>query len=137
MWRHCASESYGRSGLAMYIPGQELAWRAGAAPALNYRVSCTGGEYTLWLLCKFNLAEEGRLALTVDGSPVPKIYGGGSLWRYEAEQIYRWVPLAKLILAPGGHILCIQGLAAGLRFDRMYLTKGSQKPPRDLDWGQE
>lgn len=36
----------------------------------------------------------------VDGHPLAKeeLYRGGALHRYEAEQIYRWVPAARCLL---------------------------------------
>ena len=58
----------------------------------------------------------------------------GSLWRYEAEQIYRWIPLAQAELASGEHVLHIYALASGMRYDRIYLTKGEELPPMDTEW---
>lgn len=136
LWRHCGSESHGRTGLAMYIRTPELSWQAPEAPSLNYRISCRAGEYTLWMLSKFNVQEEGVFAIGIDGQMVPseQIYGGGRLWRYEAEQIYRWVPAADLRLEAGEHVLQIYALSSGMRYDRFYLTRGQERPPMDERW---
>lgn len=136
-WQHCNSESYGRSGLAMYIRKRGIRFQTmEEAPTLNYRIKCQGGEYTVWLLSKFSVREEAYFAVGLDGVPVPqeKLYWKGCLWRYEAEQIYRWVPLTKLEMTEGEHLLQLAGLASGLRFDRVYVTKGTELPPMDLDW---
>jgi hypothetical protein len=134
-WSYVSSESYGRSGLAMYLPAltQDTS-EAGAG--LHYRIACTGGAYTLWLLAMFGRKEESCFAVGVDGGRLDDsgIYNQGSLWRYEAEQIYRWVPAAKLELTEGQHDLVLYSLGAGLRIDRLYLTKGSERPPMDSEW---
>jgi len=136
LWRHCGSESFGRSGLAMYIRTPELCWTAEDAPSLNYRIRCGGGTYTLWMLSKFNVREEGFFAVGIDGEVLPreKLYGKGGLWRYEAEQIYRWVPAAQIQLEKGEHVLHVYALASGMRYDRFYLTSGPELPPADREF---
>ncbi len=146
LWRHCSSESFGRSGLAMYIrtchsdhlteKTPELCWKPETAPSLNYRIHCSGGTYTLWMLSKFNVREEGFFGIGIDGKQIPaeKLYGNGGLWRYEAEQVYRWVPAATIPLARGEQTLHIYALASGMRYDRFYLTKGEEQPPMDTAW---
>lgn len=138
LWRHCAGESFGRSGLAMYIRKPNLVWEENAAPGLNYRIECAGGEYKLWLLSKFNLQEESSFGIGVDGAPLPKerLYGNGSLWRYEAEQIYCWTPVARVELARGEHTISVYALVSGMRFDRLYMTNGKTLPPQDFNWGR-
>lgn len=139
-WKYCSSESYGRSGLAMYIRQPGLVWEGTEeAPSLNYRVRCDGGVYTLWLLAKFNDKEEAFLAAGVDGKPISRehLYGEGCLWRYEAEQIYRYVPLWRQQLSSGEHLLSLYALRSGLRYDRIYLTRGEELPPTDFLWRQE
>lgn len=136
LWRHCASESFGRSGLAMYIREPELCWKPENAPSLNYRILCGGGEYTVWMLSKFNVQDEGYFSMSVDGETIPqeKLYRKGGLWRYEAEQIYRWVPAAGITLEKGEHTLSVLALASGMRYDRFYLTTGDGQPPMDTEW---
>ena len=137
IWRHCASESYGRSGLAMYIRTPGLSGQAKDAPGLNYRISCQGGTYTLWMYSKFDMQEEGVFAVGFDGSVLPEdaLYQKGRLWRYEVEQIYHWVPVTVVTLPPGEHVLSVYALASGMRYDRFYLTKGKEQPPIDQEWG--
>lgn len=136
LWRHCGGESFGRSGLVMYIRNPELSWELEDAPSLNYRIRCDGGAYTLWMLSKFNVREEGLFGIGIDGETIPheELYGKGSLWRYEAEQIYRWVPAVQVQLEKGEHVLHIYALASGMRYDRFYLTKGEELPPVDTEF---
>ena len=90
----------------------------------------------MWMLAKFNVREESFYAVRIDGESIPQeeLYGNGSLWRYEAEQIYCWVPTAQVRLEKGEHILHIYALASGMRYDRFYLTGGEEKPPVDREW---
>lgn len=136
LWQHCRSESFGRSGLAMYIRTPELSWTPENAPSLNYRIRCEGGVYTLWMLSRFGVREEGFFGIGVDDQRIPQenLYGNGSLWRYEAEQVYCWVPVAQIQLGKGEHILRVYALASGMRYDRFYLTRGRERPPADTAW---
>lgn len=136
LWQHCRSESFGRSGLAMYIRTPKKRWEPEKAPGLNYSIRCRGGNYTLWMLSKFNVYEESFFGVGVDGGFVPQeeLYGNGGLWRYEAEQIYRWVPAARLCLKEGEHVLQLCALASGMRYDRFYLAQGEELPPMDMEW---
>ena len=136
LWRHCAGESFGRSGLAMYIRTPEGRWERDNTPSLNYRMLCEGGVYTFWMLSKFNVREEGAFALGIDGKKLPseQLYGKGNLWRYEAEQIYRWVPVTRMELSAGEHLLQVYALASGMRYDRFYITGGEEEPPMDEAW---
>ncbi len=137
LWRHCASLSFGRSGLAMYVRKRGYVWRDGKdAPALHYRIQCEGGAYTVWLYACFGKKEESFYGLLLDGEETSpgKLYGGGCLWRYEAEQIYRWVPLTVLSLSQGEHLFGIYGKGPGLLIDRICLIKGGRLPPMDTEW---
>ena len=71
-----------------------------------------------------------------DGKALAPLPGhrDGFLWRYEAEQVYRWVPLAKTEAAPGEHTLQIFCMTSGMRFERICLVKGEDLPPADLEW---
>ena len=118
------------------VCGKEEGLKAPDAPSLNFRIRCRGGEYTLWMLSKFNTQEEGFFAVGFDGVPLPQesLYGNGGLWRYEAEQIYCWVPVACKELKAGEHVLQVYALASGMRYDRFYLTTGEEQPPLDTEW---
>lgn len=124
LWCHCSSESFDRSGIAMYIRKPELRWKVQDAPSLNYRIRCEGGKYTLWLLSKFNSGEEGFFGIGVDGEIIPedKLYANGNLWRYEAEQVYRFVPAAQIELEKGEHTIHIFARSSGMRYDRFCLA---------------
>ena len=41
-------------------------------PALHYRVNCSGGSYTCWLLSKFNMREEAFFQIRVDEKDIPQ-----------------------------------------------------------------
>lgn len=136
-WRHCSSESFGRSGLAMYVRRSAACCAGtGAYPSLNYRIRCQGGEYVLWLLLKFGMKEEFVFDVGIDGRVLPKeeLLSRGNFWRYETEQIYRYLPVARLALPEGEHLLSIYAKAAGLRFDRICLVRGDMLPPMDSEW---
>ncbi len=137
IWDYCGSESYGRSGLAMYIRERGLKWdKCADAPSLNYRFSCEGGAYTIWALAKFSTREEAFFGVGVDGNAVEgkDTYGKGCLWRYEAEQIYRYVPLTYIDLTAGEHVLHIYSKASSMRIDRICLVNGEELPPMDSAW---
>ena len=105
---------------------------------------CQSGEYTIWLLAKFGRKEESCFGAGVDGAELSRdaLYHGGCLWRYEAEQIYRYVPIGKVELEEGEHLLTLYAKAPGLRFDRICLCKEEQGmlslekkiPPMDSAW---
>lgn len=136
-WQYCNSESYGRSGLSLYIKEHKVfPADINKAPSLNYRILTEGGDYTVWLLTKLDSRDNSRLAMGLDQNILEQdtLYGGGILWRYEAEQIWRWVPVTKLIMEKGQHLLQIYALSSGMRYDRIYLTQGEELPPEDLIW---
>ncbi len=108
----------------MYIRKPELRWKVQDVPSLNYRIRCEGGNYTLWLLSKFNSGEEGFFGIGVDEENIPedKLYANGNLWRYEAEQVYRFVPAAQIELEKGEHTIHIFVRSLGMRYDRFCLA---------------
>lgn len=136
-WQYCFSESYNRGGLALYIREKGLTWTKGErAPSLQYRMDCSGGTYCVWALTKFNSRENAAFSLAVDGQEIaaPSLYGGGNLWRYEAEQAWRWIPMTKTTLKEGVHTLTLTLYASGIRIDRIYMTKQGDLPPLDGEW---
>ena len=136
-WQYCAGETFGRSGLAMYIRNAGTAWEdEKEVPCLNYRIRTEGGSYHICLLCRFGLKEESRVLAGMDGKALAPLPGhrDGFLWRYEAEQVYRWVPLAVAEAEPGEHTLQIFCMTSGMRFERICLVKGETLPPADLEW---
>ncbi len=140
LWRHCAGESFGRSGLCLYVSGVKRIWESTEdAPSLHYRFCCTGGSYRVWMLIRFSDERESHYRIGMDGAVLSEedSYCRGKLFRYESEQIYQWVPAAFITLKEGEHILDIYSMASGMRFDRFYLTKGSELPPVDTKWRSE
>ena len=136
-WQYCSSESYGRSGMALYIRDKERHWEdVASAPGLNYQINCTGGRYCLWILLRINPVRPYCLGAAVNHVFVnnEQLYNQGRIWRYEAEQIWRWIPLADMELNGGKNLLTLAVMAGGVRIDRLYLTKKDDMPPVDLDW---
>lgn len=136
-WQYCSSESYGRSGLAMYIRKPEQKWEMmPEAPSLNYVMECEGGNYTIWMLAKYNIKEESYYAAGIDDKMLTpeQLYCKGCLFRYESEQIYRWIPMRNIELEKGTHTLRLYAQASGMRFDRIYVTRGEELPPLDTQW---
>ena len=90
----------------------------------------------MWILAKFNVREEGLFGIGIDREIIPqsRLYGNGRLWRYETEQIYCWVPAAQIQFGRGEHVLHIYAPASGMRYDRLYLTSGGERPPMDSEW---
>lgn len=132
LWRHCAGESFGRSGLCLYVSGEKRLWEsAESAPSLHYRFRCTEGSYRIWMLIRFSDKRESHYRIGVDETILSEAdtYCRGKLFRYESEQIYQWVPAAFITLQEGEHVLDIYSMASGMRFDRFYLTKGDELPP--------
>jgi len=135
-WEYCNSESYGRSGLAVYVP-EGVIKDGEPAPTINYKVNCTGGQYTMWVYMRCHHIRPSVCKVDVDNVRLAdeQMYNGGKrIWRYEAEYIWRWIPLAVTELGAGEHLLTIGSQHAGVRFDRIYLTKNNELPPQDIAW---
>lgn len=136
-WQYCSSESYGRSGLAIYMRKRGQQWKQEEeAPNLNYQIRCDGGTYDFWVLLRIDPASPSYLGVAADGNFVDRtlLYNSGKTWRYEAEQVWRWIPLAGLALSGGKHVLTLAVLASGVRIDRLYLTRKGDRPPVDCSW---
>lgn len=135
-WAYLACESYARSGLCMHVEEVSEKMQKGFLPKLNYEISCEGGEYVFWMLSKFDRIEESHFLVHVDGELLPKekTWNRGCLFRYEAEQVYRWVPLVTFSLTEGKHTVGIACPGRGLRIDRLFLTRTKTLPPVDADW---
>lgn len=135
-WEYCNSESYGRSGLAVYVP-EGVIKDGEPLPALNYKVSCEGGSYTVWVYMRCHHIRPSVCKVDVDNVRLAdeQMYNNGKrIWRYEAEYIWRWIPLAVTEFGAGEHLLTIESQHANVRFDRIYLTKNSELPPQDTSW---
>ena len=87
-------------------------------------------------VCRIDPASPSYLGVAADGNFVDRtlLYNSGKTWRYEAEQVWRWIPLAGLALSGGKHVLTLAVLASGVRIDRLYLTRKGDRPPVDCSW---
>ena len=135
-WEYCNSESYGRSGLAVYVP-EGIIKDGEPAPAINYKINCEGGKYTVWVYMRSHHIRPSVCKVDIDNERLAdeQMYNNGKrIWRYEAEYIWRWIPLAVVDLSEGEHLLAIESHHAGVRFDRIYLTKNNELPPQDTSW---
>ncbi|MDO4293521.1 MAG: glycosyl hydrolase 115 family protein [Eubacteriales bacterium] len=135
IWRHCAGEGYCRIGLDLYVPAKARILEE-QPPALHYRFTCGKGSYTVWLLARLGTMEQSFYGIGLDGKRIPEsaLSDGGCLWRYETEQIYRWVAVLCTELEKGEHELILYGRSTGLRFSRAYITAGGELPPLEQDW---
>lgn len=138
-WEYCNSESYGRSGLAVYVP-EGVIKEGKPAPAINYKIACSssGGRYTVWAYMRTHHIRPSNCGVSVDNVPISddRLYNNGRrIWRYESEYIWRWVPLAVDVdLDRGEHLISITSLHASVRFDRIFITKNDELPPEDTKW---
>ena len=136
-WQYCNSETHGRTGLAMYIREKRKQWERNTdAPSLQYRMNLNGGSYTIWVHMKIKDAFQTRIALGMDGvlQEEDSVYQGYEIFRFSAEQAWRWVPLWKNSFREGEHTLGIYLMSSGMRIDRIYMTKGNELPPEDYRW---
>lgn len=135
-WRYCSSESHNRYGMAMYIREKGMTWdRKEEAPSLTYQVSVEGGTYRIWILTKFNSREHADIGIGVDQKvlPVSSLYGGGNLWRYEAEQVWRFIPVTETVLKAGIHTFSLYVYSHGIRIDQICITKDLEKIPNCME----
>ena len=76
-------------------------------------------------------AEKAHFTIGVDDKIYSEqdLYGGQSIWRFSAENIWRWVPLMDVKLRGGRHIIRYFSLSAGVRVEQFYLTATDELPP--------
>ncbi len=138
VWDYCLSESYNRTGIAMYIrrPGETY---EADKPSLHYRIACDGGIYTLWLLMKNESYDGAELLADIDGVMLPReqLAGGERIGNYCGERVYRWIRLWRQEIPEGEHEIGIYTSSSDNRFDRIYMTKGEEMPPCDDKWKKE
>lgn len=138
VWDYCLSESYNRTGIAMYIrrPGETY---EADKPSLHYRIACDGGIYTLWLLMKNESYDGAELLADIDGAMLPReqLAGGERIGNYCGERVYRWIRLWRQEIPEGEHEIGIYTSSSDNRFDRIYMTKGEEMPPCDDKWKKE
>ncbi len=135
-WDYCVSESYDRTGLAMLIRRPGIVYDDNNMPSMHYRISCSGGMYSMWILTKNESYDLAELSASVDGRLLSKeeINHGFRIGRYCGERVYRWINLWQQELSEGIHEIVVYTRASGNRFDRIYMTKGDELPPTDVQW---
>lgn len=135
-WRHCTSSSWRSTGLALYIREPDLHWGVSDAPTLNYQIHTDAGVYHAWVRVFMWGDRTAHFTLGVDGEPIDEkeLCGGRSLWRFDSELVWKWLPVADLNLSKGDHILTVYALASRIRFDRICLSRASKLPPHDDAW---
>ena len=136
-WEHTQSETDGGTGIAMYIAPEDLSWEDGTiSPSMNYKISCSGGKYNIWLLLKYDDGLSARLFVGLDGNIVPlkDMCEGGNFFNYGTKQHWVWMLVTERDIEAGEHIFSINARASQLRVDRIYITKTEENPPIDCDW---
>ena len=131
-WQWCTSPSHGETGLALYIRDPKKRWTDPAqAPALRYRFRIQGGDCRIWIRAMMWGDDTSHFTIGLDGELVPEsaLYGGHGIWRYSNEQVWKWIPVWKARLAEGEHELRIVTYSSGLRFEQVYITRGTELPP--------
>lgn len=137
VWEHTASQTDGGTGIAMYVSPEHMHWKQNSlAPALNYRLHCSGGLYNIWLLLKYDDEENARLSIEIDQQEITqeKMYGNGFLFNYGTQQNWVWMIVGQTDLSAGEHLFSIFARASQLRIDRIYLSKTEEYPPIDCNW---
>ena len=145
-WRHTQAETNGGTGLAMISDwGNSVVCRykrdkeePQRAAGMHYRFKISGqGNYTLWLLMKFEDADSDFCRIGIDGRiwELPRMYSSGEdFFTYSMKQRWHWRATGGMELAEGIHLLSIYGTKPDLRIDRIYLSKGDEWPPVDCEW---
>jgi len=141
-WDYCNAPSHGESGLAMYIRKEEAldsyrntSWGGSSAvkkaPSLHYVFDARGGTYRIWAKILIWGKSESHFTIGLDDKIYSEqdLYGGQDIWRFSAENIWRWVPLADVKLRGGKHTLRYFALSAGVRLEQFYITATDELPP--------
>lgn len=115
--------SYRRTNLSMLIRKQGLEFEENSAPSLNYRFESEGGEYIVYVLMRIWSSKQANIPVYLDGKRVETPWKNDSPWRYEAEKLFRYVPMFKTSLSSGIHELEIKMLYSGIRIERIILKR--------------
>lgn len=136
-WEHTQSETDGRTGIAMYIAKPGLFWKERKeAPAMHYKINCSGGTYLLWLLIKYDDEPAACCTIAIDNKEIlqEEMFGHGYLFNYGTQQNWVWMSITELILTKGEHLFSIYARASQFRIDRIYIAKTDTLPPADEFW---
>lgn len=137
-WSHLLGETCNGTGLVMQVEKANLFWeKAEDAPGMHYKLKLSqGGEYHLWLLLRHYNSKSDSCYFGVDGviRPISEQFGNGKLHTYNTSQVYYWCHMTDISMSEGEHVLSILARKSELRIDRIYLTKGEELPPTDVNW---
>ncbi len=122
---YCNGVSYKNSNVALYIRDRDAVFDEDTAPSLNYEFDALGGEYTIYVLMKCDSRDKFKLKLLLDGEYMPLCWDKDMPWRYEAEKVYRYVPLVKAKLSKGHHTLSLKLYAGRVFIERIIMQKGT------------
>lgn len=137
-WRHVRALTDGGQGLAMQVSGKPYTWKnAEDAPGMHYRIRVSEeGEYNVWLLILYENHMSDSCYFAVDDEVLPQNiqYNNGQLCNYATLHMYFWCLTCRIHFSQGDHIFSIYACDTGLQIDRIYLSKGEERPPLDGDW---
>lgn len=137
-WRHVRALTDGGCGLAMQAPGKPYAWKnAKEAPGMHYRINISEeGGYNVWLLILYENHMSDSCYFAVDGEVLPQSeqYNNGQLCHYATSHIYFWCLTCSIHFSAGEHTFSIYACDTGLQIDRIYLSRGEERPPLDDMW---
>lgn len=137
-WRHVRALTDGGRGLAMQVSGKPYTWqRAEDAPGMHYRIRISEeGWHNVWLLILYENHMSDSCYFAVDGEVLPQSsqYHNGQLCNYATLHMYFWCLTCRIYFSAGEHTFSIYACDTGLQIDRIYLSKGEERPPLDKDW---
>lgn len=123
-WEYCIGVTYERTNLAVFMPeerpGADIEEAQGG---LYYSFAVDGGTYSMYLLCKVNASYQAKIRIKIDGQEIPLKWNEGKFARYEAEQIFRYVPLTETVIEKGIHLLSVLPATKGIRIERILFVK--------------
>ena len=101
------------------------------APSLHYLFEARGGTYRIWARVLMWDEEKSHFTIGMDDKIYSEqdLYGGQSIYRFSAENIWRWVPLMDMKLRGGRHTLRFYAMSAGIRVEQFYISSTDELPP--------
>lgn len=132
-WSHVRSQTYGGTGLAMMVYGKTNTWsNATDAPGMHYRINVSeGGTYNVWLLILYENHMSDSCYFALDGEVLPQSiqYNNGQLCHYATLHMYYWCLTCCIDIPAGEHMFSVYACDTGLSIDRIYMSRGEERPP--------
>lgn len=104
---------------------------------MHYRIRISEeGWHNVWLLILYENHMSDSCYFAVDGEVLPQSsqYHNGQLCNYATLHMYFWCLTCRIYFSAGEHTFSIYACDTGLQIDRIYLSKGEERPPLDKDW---